>query len=444
MIEYALSDFSYISLIVVAIVYGFLIAEKRNKVLVVGIGACILLFLQVYPALWLSQQEVAFEYIAGNLGVLGFIFAMMVLIGVIKETWIFERMALKLVQRTKGSFAGLYVCLAILTFLMTALMSNIPTILILTPVVVALIRQLKLPAFPLLFMLVAVANISGATTPISDPTTYYQATKVGLKFFEVLYHSGGTVVVLLIVILTYCRLIFSKQFALAQEQKRVGASLLHVNPEEVLGKKRDVIAGILFLVLTIVFLILKEQFGVWWRHIENATITTFFALLAMIRYRRQPQEVFQKLIDWEIIFFFMGLFILIGALEHNEIIKALAASLVEIAHGSVKTLLFLVTMGSGILSTFIDNVPYNITMVSAILEMQKAGIEVYPLWRALNLGTSIGGAGSAIGAACNVICLGQAEKEWYHISFWKYLLYGVGLVLINSLICYAILARKFF
>lgn len=180
------------------------------------------------------------------------------------------------------------------------------------------------------------------------------------------------------------------------------------------------------------------------RNLENATIATFFALLAMIRYRREPQQVFQKLVDREILFFFMGLFVMIGALEHNEIIKALAAYLVELAHGSVKTLLFLVTMGSGILSTFIDNVPYNITMVSAVLEMQKAGIEIYPLRRALNLGTSIGGAGSAIGAACNVICLGQAEKEGYHISFGKYLLYGLGLVIINALICYFILAWKFF
>lgn len=144
---------------------------------------------------------------------------MMVLIGIVKDTGIFEWIALKLVQRTKGSFMSLYVALAVLTFIMTALMSNIPTILILTPVVVALIRQLKLPSFPLLFMLVAVANISGATTPISDPTTYYQATKVGLKFFEVVYHSGLTVVVLIGVILLYCRVVFRKQFSVAQEQK---------------------------------------------------------------------------------------------------------------------------------------------------------------------------------------------------------------------------------
>lgn len=444
MITYALSNFSYIALSAVVVIYGFLLAEKRNKVLVVGVGACVLLFLQVYTSGWLSQQEVAFAYIGDNLGVLWFILGMMILIGIIKETGIFEWIALKLVQRTKGSFGWLFLSLAWLTFVMTALMSNIPTVLILTPVVVALIRQLKLPAFPLLFMLVAVANISGATTPISDPTTYYQATKVWLGFFEVMYHSWLTVVVLIGVILAYCRLVFAKQFRLAQAQKEKWAAVLHVKPEEVLGKRHEVIAALSILVGTIVFLIAKEHMGHLGRDIENATIALFGALCAMIYFREEPQQVFQKVVDREILFFFMGLFVMIWSLEHNEIIKALAAQLVEIAQWSVQTLLFLITMGSGVLSTFIDNVPYNITMVSALQEMQKAGIEVYPLRRALNLGTSIGGAGSAIGAACNVICLGQAEKEGYHISFGKYLLYGFGLVIVNSLICYAILSWKFF
>ncbi len=114
-----------------------------------------------------------------------------------------------------------------------------------------------------------------------------------------------------------------------------------------------------------------------------------------------------------------------------------------VSGGNSDVLQFLITMGSGVLSMFIDNVPYNITMVGAIQAMEKAGIFVYPLWWALNLGTSFGGAGSPIGAACNVVALGQAEKEKIHIKFMKYLALGFPLVIINGLITFGIIWLRY-
>jgi len=113
--------------------------------------------------------------------------------------------------------------------------------------------------------------------------------------------------------------------------------------------------------------------------------------------------------------------------------------LVTLSHGSDVVLAFLIATGSALLSTFIDNVPYNITMVGAIQAMQAAGISVYPLWWALNLGTSIGGAGSPIAAACNVIIFGQAEKEGYKTSFGHYLKLAMPIILINSLVTFGVL-----
>ncbi|PIR61217.1 MAG: hypothetical protein COU68_00590 [Candidatus Pacebacteria bacterium CG10_big_fil_rev_8_21_14_0_10_45_6] len=215
-------------------------------------------------------------------------------------------------------------------------------------------------------------------------------------------------------------------------------------PSSALGNRRVLYRGTPILFLAIFLMMSKE----WIRThtgitLDNASVTLGAAFICMLLFHRQPKRVFRELIDWEIIFFFMGLFVVVGALEFTKVIELLAHGLVQISHGSVGMLTFLMTTGSALLSTFIDNVPYNITMVGAIQAMEKTGIAVYPLWWALNLGTSIGGAGSPIAAACNVIAFGQAEKEGYKTNFAHYLKLALPLVAINSLITFGVLWLKF-
>jgi len=196
--------------------------------------------------------------------------------------------------------------------------------------------------------------------------------------------------------------------------------------------------------MSIVLMVLKEQIAtITGITLDNATIAITAAFLSILLFHKEPRNVFRNLIDWDIIFFFIGLFVVVGALEFTHVIESIAEALVTATGGNLTALLFLITVGSGFLSTFIDNVPYNITMVGAIQAMEKSGIWVYPLWWALNLGTSIGGAGSPIAAACNVIVFGQAEKEKFHVNFVKYLLLALPLVLINSLVTFAILWLRF-
>jgi Na+/H+ antiporter NhaD/arsenite permease-like protein len=324
---------------------------------------------------------------------------------------------------------------------MTMLFSNIPTILIVTPIILILVKELKLPLMPYLFTMVAMANLGGAATPISDPTTYYQAKTVGLSFGEVVSNSGIIVMVLSVVVLAYSFFVFRKELRATQVNPKDVALF---RPSAALRNKRVLYRGTPILVAVILLMVFKDQITAltgW--SIDNATVTLGGAFLAMLIFHREPKKVFQQLIDWEIVFFFMGLFVVVGSLEFTRIIEKLGEFLVHISGGNLTFLTLLISTGSGVLSTFIDNVPYNITMVAAIQAMEKAGIAVYPLWWALNLGTSIGGAGSPIAAACNVIAFGQAEKEGYHVSFSKYLKLGIPLVLINSLITFGIIWLRY-
>jgi Na+/H+ antiporter NhaD/arsenite permease-like protein len=429
--------FSMVSIAVLLVVYFFLITEKLPKALVAVLGGVALIIMQVFRSTDGTSQDNAFEFISHNLDILGFVIGMMVLVGIIRESGIFEAAAIWLVKLVKGRPTYLLVALGYLTLFMTALFSNIPTILILAPVVLVLIRELKLPALPFLFTVVTLANLGGAMTPISDPTTYYQAKTVGLSFTEVIQNSGFIVLVLSLVSLVYILLVFRKDLRAVKVKTSDVAAF---KPLKALQDRFILRVGIPIALLSILTMVLKEQIAALTGiTLDNATITIGASFLSILVFHKEPREVFRNLIDWEIIFFFIGLFVVVGALEFTHVIELLAQALVTLTGGNLAGLLFLITLGSGFLSTFIDNVPYNITMVGAIQEMERSGLWVYPLWWALNLGTSIGGAGSPIAAACNVIAFGQAEKEKFHINFVKYLLLAMPLVAINSLVTFVIL-----
>lgn len=436
-----LSIFSLISLGVLLVVYFLLITEKVNKVLVAGLGAVVLVLAQVFRSASGSSQENAVTFIAHNLDILGFVIGMMILVGIVRDSGLFEAIAIWLVKKIKGNHYLLLIVIGYLTMFMTVFFSNIPTILIVAPIVLILVRELKLPFLPYLFTMVTMANLGGAATPISDPTTYYQAKTVGLSFGEVIGNSGFIVLILSVVTLLYVFFVFRKELKATKVNPKDVALF---RPEAALRNKRVLFRGTPILLAVILLMVFKEQI----EHLTgftlgNATITLGGAFLCMLIFHREPKRIFSHLIDWEILFFFMGLFVVVGSLEFTQVIGKLGDILVNISGGNMPILTFLITAGSGLLSTFIDNVPYNITMVAAIQAMEKSGVIVYPLWWALNLGTSIGGAGSPIAAACNVIAFGQAEKEGYHINFGRYLKLGLPLVFINSVITFGILWLRY-
>lgn len=437
-----LTTSAFFSIAILLLVYFFLITEKINKVIVSIGGAMILILAQVFRSSIETSQAGAFAFIGRNLDVLFFIIGMMIMVGIVKDSGIFEAIAIFLAKKVKGKPTLLLIATSYLTLFMTMFLSNIPTVLIMLPVMLILIKQLKLPPFPFLFMTVVMANIGGAATPFSDPTTYYQAKTVGLSFFEVVTNSGIIVLVLSVISMCYTLLLFKKQLnAVVVKAKDVAA----FNPAAAIKDKKILAVGLPMLAVAILLMVMKDTItSLLGISIDNATVILSAAFLSMLIFNKNPKDVFLQLVDWEIIFFFMGLFIVVGSLEHTGVVNALAAGLVTLSHRNLPVLQFLITLGSGILSMFIDNVPYNITMVGAIQAMAKVGIPVYSLWWALNLGTSFGGAGSPIGAACNVVALGFAEREEHiHIKFLRFLAYGAPLVVLNGLATFAIIWLRY-
>ncbi|MCA9370231.1 hypothetical protein KC686_03675, partial [Candidatus Woesebacteria bacterium] len=245
-----------IAIFVLLVVYTFLITEKLPKVLVSILGAATLIVLQVFNTHDATPQENAFQFVAHNLDILGFVIGMMVLVGIVRESGFFESAAIYLVKLVKGRPVALLIAIGYLTLVMTTFLSNIPTVLILTPVVLVLVKQLKLPVLPYLFTLVVMANIGGAMTPISDPTTYYQAKTVGLSFMEVMSNSGLIVLILSVVSIAYILLVFRKQLAQAAKQD---TDVSTFDPKSALEDHYILKVGIPIIILSVLLMVLKDD-----------------------------------------------------------------------------------------------------------------------------------------------------------------------------------------
>lgn len=436
-----------ISIIWLVALFAILITEKVDKTIVSVLIAGALIFLQVF--VWpdtgdKTSQEVAGYFIYHNLDIFAFIIGMMIISWIAKDSWVFNYVALSIAKKVNGHPIKLFFILSYMAFVMTVFISNIPTIIILAPIVVLITRKLDIPTIPYIIWIITYANLGWAVTPISDPTTYFQSTTLWLSFWEVL---SNTWLIMFIVTLSsslYLYLIFRKDFKTKPDLEELNK----VNPIEYIQNKKELIASLSILLIVILLVVFKEFIAnKTWLRLDNWSITLFWAFMLIFVMKHSVSNILNSKVDYATLFFFAWLFIVVWSLEHNWVIVMLADKLVDVTGWEDSLLLLMLTMWSALLSVFIDNVPYNIAMVSTLEAFRDNWIVVWSAWTALAWGlnscTSIGWAGSPIGSACNVIALWQAEKTWVIIKFLKYLMIWVPLVVLNSAIAYGILYFRY-
>ncbi len=435
-----------ISIIWFIVLFIILVLEKVEKTVIAILIAGILVFLQVYtvPGSDNSSQYEAAIYIYKNLDIFAFITWMMIIAGITKDTWFFNFLAMWIVRKVKWHPILLFLTLSYLSFFMTVFISNIPTIIILTPIVLLITKSLDLPPLPYIIGIITFANLWGAVTPISDPTTYYQATTLWFSFWQVFSNTGFIMFTVSIISAIYLYIVFRKSFKVSYNKDFVQK----LNPISYLEDKRWMIISLVVMSLVIFFVVFKEFIYNWTGiKFDNGWIAIFGAFLLILLLKRDVHHVLRSKVDYATLFFFAWLFVVVGALEHNWVIHQLADLLIHITEWSHTGLLAMITMWSALLSVFVDNVPYNIAMVATLEQFLNSWAITGAAWYALawwlNSCTSIGWAGSPIWAACNVIALWQAEKSGVVIAFAKYLLLMVPLVLINSFTAFSILYFRY-
>ncbi|MRH43007.1 hypothetical protein GH741_09945 [Aquibacillus halophilus] len=411
-----------IAIAIFIISYIFIISERVNQALVALSGGVLLLLTGVYK--W---NDAFTNYIDWN--TVALLFAMMVLVSITKKTGLFEYIAITFAQKVKGKPVPLLIGTAILTAIGSALLDNVTTVLLFVPIILTLTKLLQLPSFPYLLTIIFSSNIGGTATLIGDPPNIMIGQAVEhLTFLSFITNLGPIVLIIFIVMLTIVVWLFRGKLT---NNQQFSDQLMKMEGSIYLKKTPMLYQSVTVLSLTITGFLLHPIV-----HIELTTVAVCGAILLLLLTEKEisTEKIFQE-VEWVTLFFFIGLFMLVGGLQEVGAIDELAKGIMWLTQGDLPYTALLILWTSGIFSQIINNIPFVAAMIPVINEFQSYGMaNLDPLWWSLALGACLGGNGTLIGASANVVVAGLAEAEDERISFSLFLIYGIPLVLISLLI----------
>ncbi len=413
-------------------VYALIISEKIHRTVLAMVGGMLLVVFGVL------SQERAIHHIDFN--TIGLLVGMMIIVGVTAETGLFRYLAIWAAKKVKGDPVKLFYALATLTAVCSALLDNVTTVLLTVPVTISITRQLEVAPTPYLIAQIIASNIGGTSTLIGDPPNIMIGSAVKeltfMAFIENLFLIAFFIHFITIIILAW----IYRHKLVTSDELRAKISLLDERKQLTNIPLLKTCMGV--LVLTI-FLFTTHQYF----HLESATVALFGASILLLLTAKQSEHglehVFHK-VEWVALFFFVGLFVLVGGLVDTGVIKRLAEEAIRLTAGNVTATSLLILWLSAIASAFVDNIPFVATMIPLIKDMGTMGVaNLEPLWWSLALGACLGGNGTIIGASANIIVAGLAAQEGYHITFGGYFKIAFPLMLLSIVISTAYVYMRY-
>lgn len=412
------------------VTYAVIISEKIHRTIVAMSGGILMVLFGIV------SQEQAIHHIDFN--TLGLLIGMMILVTITAQTGIFKYVAIRAAKVAKGNPIKILVYLSVITATASALLDNVTTVLLIVPVTFSIARQLSVNPVPFLISEVIASNVGGTATLIGDPPNIMIGSAVPeLDFMAFVYNLTPVIIVIQAVIIFCMVFIFRKQL---QTTPELQAKLMDLNEQDEITDVTLLKKSLTIMGLTIVGFVLH---GVL--HLDSATIALTGAfLLLLITGESYLEDAISK-VEWNTIFFFVGLFVLVSGLVETGIIAKMANAAVHLTGGDSLHTSLLILWLSAIASAFIDNIPFVATMIPMIHEMGSLGMQnLEPLWWSLSLGACLGGNGTIIGASANVIVAGLAAKEGHHISFLGFMKIAFPLMLLSIVISHAYIYLRYF
>lgn len=417
------------SVVVFVITYAFIIWEKFHRMVVAMAGGLVMLLLG-----FLSQETALKDNIDFN--TIGLLTGMMILVTITRRTGVFEAIAIWAAKITEGKPLRLLALLSFITAIASAFLDNVTTVLLIVPVTLTLTDKLQVNPMPFLISEILASNIGGTATLIGDPPNIMIGSAVGLDFNAFLIHLTPVILVVLAVTIALLLLIYRKDLEVDDQNRQ---AILQLNYREEIKDWQLLKKSLAVLGITIVAFVFH---GVL--HLESATVALTGAILLMLVSREEPEDILLH-VEWPTIFFFIGLFVLVGGLKATGVIGELAHWTLSVTQGDLLQTALIVLWVSAIASAFIDNIPFVATMIPMLQEMgQLSGMNLEPLWWALALGACLGGNGTMIGASANVIVAGIAEKNGIPLTFNRYLKIAFPLMLVSIIISHIYIKWRYF
>jgi Na+/H+ antiporter NhaD/arsenite permease-like protein len=417
--------------ILFVISYAVIVSEKVHKTVVALVGASAMIVLKI-----LQQQE-AFhaEDLGVDWNVIFLLISMMIIINLMRPTGIFEYIAIKSAKWGRGRPFRIMAIFAVVTAVLSALLDNVTTVLLITPVTLLIADALEVDPIPYLISCALASNIGGTATLIGDPPNIMIASKAHLNFMDFIYHLTPIVVVVMAAYVGMIRLIWGKAMVTRDELRD---RIMRMDERQAI--KDPVMLGKSLAVLAIVLAGFIFH-GVL--HLQPATVALFGAsLLLLLSGKHDLHNVFAE-VEWPTIFFFIGLFIIVGGVVKVGLITWMSQEVLALTKGSLLATSMVIMWFSAFASSIVDNIPYVATMNPLIVDMARqiwpgeTGLQLLqhpdlmPLWWSLALGACLGGNGTAIGASANVIVVGMSERVGKKVSFARFLAYGMPIMIVT-------------
>jgi Na+/H+ antiporter NhaD/arsenite permease-like protein len=420
--------------IIFILAYTVIVSERIHKTIVAIVGASLMLVLKIL------QQHEAFhlEVFGVDWNVIILLISMMIIINLMRPTGIFEFIAIKSAKLGKGEPFRIMAIFAVVTAVLSALLDNVTTVLLITPVTLLIADALEVDPIPYLISCAFASNIGGTATLIGDPPNIMIASKAQLNFMDFIYHLTPVVVIMMVVYVIMIKLIWGNKLRTRDELKQ---RIMTMNEHDAIKDPVMLTKSLVVLGIVLTGFVFHGAL-----HFQPATVAFFGAgLLLLLSGTHEPHHVLAE-VEWPTIFFFLGLFIIVGGVVKVGLIKWMSLKILELTQGNMLTTAMVVMWFSAFASAIVDNIPYVATMNPLIVDMAgqlwpevtgKALLQhpdLMPLWWSLALGACLGGNGSAIGASANVIVVGMSEKAGKKISFMKFMAYGMPIMIVTVLI----------
>jgi Na+/H+ antiporter NhaD/arsenite permease-like protein len=441
-----------VALVIFGVCYLAIITERIHKTIVALLGASLMISLGV-----VTQEEAFHSHDYGvDYNVIFLLIAMMVIINITSKTGLFEVLAIWTAKRSGAKPFRMLALLAVITAILSAFLDNVTTVLLMAPVTLELTRRLELNPVVYLVAEALASNIGGTGTLVGDPPNIMIASKADLTYLDFLLVLGPAALGILLAFVCGLWLVAGRSLSVPPHLRE---AILRLRAREAIKDRKLLIKSLWLLGLTTFGFCLHSVL-----HLQPATVALLGASLFMLighghaKASGNHQEMdYLMEVEWKTIFFFIGLFILVGGLVKVGAIRAVAQQVVDITQGRVVATTMTVLWGSAILSAVIDNIPYVAAMNPLIVDLARSlhpdvpdyqalvhQPDILPLWWALALGACLGGNGTLIGASANVVIVDLARRAGHHISFWRFLALGLPVMLGSILISMLYLWLKFF
>ena len=389
-----------VAVVVFVVAMVAIMSEKVHRALVAIVGAMILLIVHVVTF------DQAMSHVDFN--TLGVLLGMMLFVAVVKLSGIFEYLAIKCARLAKGNPWLVMVLFVCLTAVLSALLDNVTTVLLIGPMTVTVCRLLDLDPLPFFLAEIMASNIGGTATLIGDPPNIMIGSAAGYSFVDFILYDTPAALLSLAVMLALFYLLFGRKLHVDDAHKDALADL---DEREQIKNPILLRQSVVMIALVVVGFMAHGSLGV-----ESCVVALTAAGVLMLISGERIEEALAH-VEWTTLVFFAGLFIIVGALSEVGVIGMLAQALIDVTGGSTFVAMLVLLFASAVVSSFLDNIPFVATMIPILLSMEATGMDVAPLWWAVSLGACLGGNGTLIGASANVVMSDISRKNGHVITF---------------------------